>query len=502
MQVSSTASLPAPTGGWNTRDPWDQMDPKDAIQLDNVFPETTTCRVRKGFTVYGDTGTGEPVQTLMPYPALPAVLAASDGKIYDVNQDPAIELASGFASNIWSFTAFSTGGGKYILAANDSAIDVPWVYDGATITPLVLTGVTDTELSQVLIYAQQVFFVQRETLSVWYTTAGTYQGALTEFDFGPFCKKGGVIAAIGTWTRDNGAGGVDDLFVMITTEGEVLLYSGLDPSADWSLIGLFAVGRPVVGRCLVNTGPDLVLICADGFQPLSEYLQFGETRAGSTDIARKIGNAAQSAVTSYGDEVGWQGMIWGYQSMLIVNVPQGDSATFVQYVCNTTTGAWCRFKGMNAWCWSSLEEDLIFGGGDGVVYKAWNGVADNGNDIVAEIVTSYQYVGGRGANKQFLMARPVMQVNGPLAYALNVQVDYANPVMLPTVNSNLPPTGTWDTAVWGVDLWGTSAASLQRVWSGVSGIGYAVAVHMKVSTHTISASVNSFDVMYQAGWAL
>jgi hypothetical protein len=44
-------------------------------------------------------------------------------------------------------------------------------------------------------------------LSVWYTTAGAYQGALTEFDFGPLCTKGGSIAAVNTWTRDNGFGG-------------------------------------------------------------------------------------------------------------------------------------------------------------------------------------------------------------------------------------------------------------------------------------------------------
>lgn len=504
MQVSSTASLPAPTGGWNTRDPWDQMDPKDAIQLDNWFPETSYCRIRKGHIPYADTGTATLVGTLFAYGDT-QLLAASDGEIWDVTDPNAVvSLASGYSSDIWAWTQFATGGGQYIIAASVGG-DNPWVYDGATVTPIVVVGVAATALSQPLIFQQRVFYVEAGTLSVWYTTAGAYQGALTEFDFGPLCKKGGSIACLGTWTRDNGSGGADDLFVVVTTEGEVLIYTGYDPASVWALVGIFACGKPVNGtraRCLVNTGPDLVLICADGFQPLSDYLQYGETRAGTTDISRKIGNAAQSAVALYGDEDGWQGLIYGYQSMLIVNIPQGDNATFYQYVGNTTTGAWCRFKGMNAWCWATWGRNIYFGGNDGVVYQALIGVEDNGADIVAEMVTSYQYVGGRGANKQFLMARPVMQVNGPLAYSLNVAVDYQNPGVLPTINSNLPVAGTWGSGTWGVSLWGTSQLTLQRQWSGVSGIGYAVAVQMKVSTHTVTATVNSFDLMYQPGWAL
>ena len=505
MQVSSTASLPAPTGGWNTRDPWDQMDPKDAIHLDNWFPETSYCRIRKGHVAYADTGTGTNVDTLFAYPSGQRLLAASGGEIWDVSDPNAVvSLASGYTSDKWLSAIFSTGGGEFLIAGNTIG-DAPWVYDGATITPLAVVGVAATALGQPLPYQQRMFYVETGTMSVWYTTAGAYQGALTEFDFGPLCKKGGGISAIGTWTRDNGAGGADDLFVVVTNQGEVLLYTGYDPASVWALVGIFACGKPVENfeaKCLVNTGPDLVLLCADGFQPLSDYLQYGETRAGSTDISRKIGNAAQTAVAQYGDESGWQGLIYGYQSMLIINIPQGDDTTFVQYVGNTTTGAWCRFKGMNARCWATYEQVIYFGGNDGVVYQGLIGVTDNGADIVAEMVTSYQYVGGRGANKQFLMARPVMQVNGPLAYSLNVAVDYQNPGVLPTINSNLPVAGTWGSGTWGVSLWGTSQLTLQRQWSGVSGIGYAVAVQMKVSTHTVTATVNSFDLMYQPGWAL
>lgn len=506
MGPGQTVSIPSPTGGWNTRDPLDGMPPQDATTLDNFFPDTGSVNLRRGYELFCETGETDQIGTLFPYSGggTNDLLAAAGGAIFDITSGTAVSLDTGYTSDIWSWTNHSTSGTPRIIAANDSGADVPWVYDGATIAAVVVTGVTDTNLSQVLLHAQRVFYVERNSLSVWYTTAGAFQGALTEFDFGPLCKKGGTINALGTWTRDNGAGGADDLFVLVTTEGEVLIYSGIDPATatDWTLQGVFSVGKPVPGaRCLVNTGPDLVLICADGIQPLSEYLVYGSTRASDTQLARKIANAAQNAVADYGSLTGWQGVTYGQASMLLINVPQ--SATLIyQFVANTTTGAWCRFKNMNAYCWAVHDGNLYFGGADGSVYLAWTGTVDITSDIIGEIVTSYQYVGGNGANKRFTMCRPILQTDGRLTFSLGVNVDYANVNYLPVVTSNVPSGSLWGSGVWGSATWGSGALTLQRTWAGVSGIGYAVAVHMVVSTQTMRVRVNSFDLMYERGWAI
>lgn len=502
---SQVASLPSPTGGWNTRDPFDRMPPQDAIQLDNFFPDTNYCQLRRGHIEHCDTGETDPIGTLFSYSGGgdDVLLAAVAGDIVDVTTATPASLATGYNSDIWNYTNHSSGGTPRLIACNDSGLDVPFVFDGTTVTPAVLTGVTDTDLSQVLLHAQRVFYVQRGTLSVWYTTAGAFQGALTQFDFGPFCKKGGTINAIGSWTRDNGTGGADDLFVVVTTEGEVLLYAGTDPAAGiWELNGVFAVGKPVPGpRCLVRTGPDLVLLCADGFQPLSEYLLYGTTRAVDTSLARKIANAAQSAVATYGSLTGWQGIIYGEASMLLINVPQ-SSTTVYQYVANTTTGAWCRFLGMDAFCWAVLDGKLYFGQAGGIVCQAWTGPADITSDIVGAVITSYQYVGGMGAQKRFIMCRPVIQTNGPITYSLGVSVDYSTLQTLPTISSNDTSGGLWDAAIWDSSVWATTTMTVQKNWAGVSGIGYSVAVQIKVSTQTLSMRLNSFDLMYERGWAI
>jgi len=503
--ASSVASLPSPTGGWNTRDPFDRMPPEDAIQLDNFFPDTGFVQLRRGHIEHCDTGETDPVGTLFSYTGGgdDTLLAAVAGDIVDVTTSTPASLATGYNSDVWSWTNHSAGGTPRLIACNDSGMDVPFVYDGATVAPVVVTGVTDTDLSQVLLHAQRVFYVERNSLSVWYTTAGAFQGALTEFDFGPFCRKGGTINAIGSWTRDNGAGGSDDLFTVVTTEGEVLLYAGTDPAAGiWELQGVFANGKPIPGpRCLVKTGPDLVLICADGFQPLSEYLVYGSTRAIDTSLARKIGNAAQAAVAEFGSLAGWQGLIYGEASQLIVNVPQSSTLVY-QYVANTTTGAWCRFIGQNAFCWAVLGGKIYFGAADGMVCEAWTGPADITADIVGSLIGSYQYVGGPGAQKRFVMCRPVIQTNGPITYSLGVSVDYSTLQTLPTISSNDTSGGLWDAGLWDSALWSTQSLTVQKNWAGVSGIGYSVAVQLKVSTHTLLMRINSFDLMHERGWAI
>ena len=100
------------------------------------------------------------------------------------------------------------------------------------------------------------------------------------------------------------------------------------------------------------------------------------------------------------------------------------------------------------------------------------------------------------------MCRPVLQTNGRLSYSLGVDIDYASTSTLPTVNSNSPTAGVWGAGTWGTSKWGGENLTLQRVWSGVSGIGYSVAVHMLVSTQTVDVRVNSFDLMYEPGWAI
>jgi hypothetical protein len=64
QNTATTASIPAPIGGWNARDSLANMSPTDAVQLVNWFPTPTDVTMRKGYTVVSILTTSTGVQTI------------------------------------------------------------------------------------------------------------------------------------------------------------------------------------------------------------------------------------------------------------------------------------------------------------------------------------------------------------------------------------------------------------------------------------------------------
>lgn len=493
-------TFPIATGGWNARDALDAMKPDEAETLTNWFPETTYLRLRRGYAPFSDTGTDDPVKTLAVFEGGPTrvLLAAAGGEWFDCSTDPATSLASGFSTDLWDTTNFNAGGSPYLLAANGA--NIPQVYDGGTMTAVANTigGVPATAVfSLVNAYNSRVYYAETETLKIWYLPVGQYQGALTEYDLGPLCEKGGYIVSLATWTRDNAAAGANEMFVVVTSAGEVLVFIGDYPGGTWQLSARFAVGLPVAGpNCVTRIGPDMILLCEDGFQPLAHYLQLGQSQASAIALSSKIGNAVTAAVNAAKDEEGWGAVLYPAGNMMIFNIPQG-SGVFYQYAVNSLTGAWCQWQGQNAYSWAVYETAPYFGGADGVVYLADSGSSDNGANINAEYRGSYQYVGGVGMLKLVNMAQPIFNTTGPVTVNFGIDVDFNNTTLTAPATS----TGTgsvWGSAVWGLGTWG-SGPTLQRNWVGVGALGYAIAPHFVVTTNSISLNLMAINLIYEKG---
>ena len=493
-------TVPAPVGGWNASSALDDMPKDEAETLINWFPQTTFARMRRGYTAFCDTGSGAPVKALMTWNGGQAsdLLAASNGEIFDISTGTAASLAAAFGGDDWVSVNYTTGGGNYLLMVNGVETEA-WYYDGGTVNAAANTvgGAASTLIfNQVEAYNSRVFFAEKNTLSIWYLPVQQFQGALTELDLGPICVRGGQIASLTTWTRDNAASGANEMFVIVTTKGEVLIYNGPDP-ATWTLSARFLVGEPVSGpRPVVRLGPDCVLLCEDGFQPLATYLQLGESKAAAIALSAKIGNAVTDAVRNYKSEDGWSGLLYPASNMLIFNVPRG-SGTFYQYVANTITGSWCQFQGMNAYCWVIWNAKPYFGDAAGVVYLSDTGVSDDGAAVNTEWRGSYQYAGVRGLIKRFTMARPIFQTTGPVVTSFSVDVDFVNSG-ISAASLSTTSSAVYGTAVYGAALYGGSY-QLQRDWIGVANIGYAVAPHMKISSNTISVNLMATDILYEPG---
>ncbi len=499
MPVARGQSTPAPTGGWNARDPLTDMRPEDAVILDNYFPTAQGVELRKGFDSHatGLTGSVESLMAYQPPGSGAKLFAANNSAVYDVTSAGAIGAAefSGLNGIRFQHVNFGNSAGNFLYLVNGT--DSPRYYNGSSWTTPTTTGVTGSDLVHVNVFKRRLFFVEKDTLSFWYFAVETVSGSVTEFRLDGLAQLGGYLMAMGTWSRDSGDG-IDDLAVFITSRGECIIYQGTDPgsASTWALVGVFRVGEPIGRRCMFKVGGELVIVTRDGFTPISKAIA-GARASDRAAISDKIANAVTDAVRSYSGNFGWQPILYPKGNYALFNVPRIEGSRMDQYVMNTTTGAWCRFTGQDANCWEVFNDELYFGG-SAVVYKADSGQDDNGDNIEGEAKTAFTYLGGRGRQKRFTMVRPVIQSNGTVGFALNVNVDFENRIPTATPTFTEAEGSPWDTSAWDTSPWG-SADGIQKEWQGVDGVGYAASIYLKSSTQGLDVDWFSNDWVYETG---
>ena len=125
-----TASVAAPIGGWNARDSVAEMNPLDAVVLNNFYPTPSQIQLRKGYTQFATGITGQ-VDTLMQYSggSTSKLFAAAGSVIYDVSSGGvATSAVTGLGSDRWQYVNASTAGGNFLTAVNGN--DAALLYDG------------------------------------------------------------------------------------------------------------------------------------------------------------------------------------------------------------------------------------------------------------------------------------------------------------------------------------------------------------------------------------
>jgi len=503
-RVSDTDSLPAPVGGWNVRDALANMDKADAIILDNWFPGASDVMVRKGYTQWA-TGIGAQVETILPYngPSTQKLFAAAATNIYDVTSGGVVGAAvvTSLSNARWQHTNVATSGGQFLYAVNGA--DKPLLYNGSTWTPIdsgsspAISGVTTTNLIHVNIFKERVWFVEKSTLKAWYLPVASVGGTAAPLDLSAFCKRGGQLMAMGTWTVDAGSG-VDDYAVFVTSEGEVLVYQGTDPtsSSTWALKGVWQLGSPIGRKCLLKFGGDLLLICVDGVVPLSRALVSSRVQP-KVALTEKINGAMANAAQLYSANFGWKLLFYPKGSMLLLNIPVSTGSFQQQYAMNTITGSWGRFLNVSANCWELYQDEPYFGG-NGFVGKFWQTFADNGGTIAAEAKQAFSYFGSRGQLKHFKEVRPLLTSNGSPAILAALNVDYDTNTPSGTLNFAPTQYAVWDSSLWDAGIWGGELSVLAN-WQTINGLGTAAALHLFLSQSGIDTHWQATDFLFERG---
>jgi hypothetical protein len=469
----------------------------DAIQMDNVFPGVQDVQLRKGRVKWA-TGAPANIKTLLSYNggSTSKLFASTNAGIYDVTGGGVIGAAVVACTNgQWSHVNFVTPGGNFLILANGS--DGVKSYDGAAWAVPAITVAVPANLFYVTAHQKRLWFVENSSMSLWYLPTESIAGAAVKFPVGALFKRGGSVTAIGSWTVDSGSG-MNDLFVIVTSNGEIAIYQGTDPasSATWALVGVFDAPRPLGNRPLLDYGGDLLYLSKNGLIPISKLAQ--STLLDRTQgVSYQIDGAFLDAATTYGTNTGWQMAMHKTANLLIVNVPVSNDTLAYQFVMNTITKAWCRFTDWNASCWAVLGDDIYYAGGT-TVSKAWTGFSDAGSPIVGTVIQAYSYLGLK-RQKAIALARPNYSLSGEAQVVMAMDADFRTFAGQTLINyAPVSSAAVWNSSLWDSGLWNSGTSVMEPRWLTIPcELGYLHSFRLQISTSVSTFAWTSTDFAHR-----
>lgn len=503
--VSRVTTRPSPNKGLNSYDSIVAMGEGYALLLRNLFAQPYGCQVRRGFVRHCEGMVGV-VETIMSHntvvPKLYAVADdAGDATIYDAtapNGTP-IVVQSGFANARFQHINFPNAAGVHLIAVN-GADDLVWIQPDGTLvnvaegdgTADTIKNIDPTTFIQVYAHQKRLWFVEKDTTFAWYMPPDQITGDATLFNPGVNWTRGGSLVQIITWTIDDG-NGADDHIAFISSEGEVSIYQGTDPSGDgtWTLQGVYFAGAPVSGhRVACRYGGDIFIITQFGLVQLSNLLKSTKVNPTEGDNSQKVQYLISGAVMENHQRFGWQPFVFPSANMVLINVPTTDIQRF-QFAMNDITKAWSEFLGYNANCWE-LHQQLPFFGGTGAIYRAWEQFTDDavvandgtvtpGAAVRSEAQTSFSYFDSLGNQKHFKMVRPTILSRGQFNLSLSVNTDFLFDSPVAPVGFAPLETGKWDEDLWNSVVW-SGGLNTNKVWTAVTGIGTAASIRLLLKT--------------------
>ena len=476
-------SIPAPTGGWNTRDSLDEMDPRDAVVMDNMIPKIGKVALRPGYEDFvtgiaadiGGSWAADEIETLftLVVGSTEQFLCAMDGGIARIDSGTAaqVKVRGSYTSDRWQYTTFAestTNGNPQIYAVN--GVDQPWKYDGTTQadwTPT-MTGGTDNNLAWIFSFKNRIYAGEANSRNFWYSGLGD-DTALTEFPLEGIRGAQGNILFMGAMTRDTGSG-PDDFAVFVTDEGQVIVYQGTNPgdASAWSIVGVYRIPKPINSRrAYSQLFGDIVIATELDYIFLNDALQ----QSGAVILnPSKLTGAMQDAAARHKDNYGWEMTISEQDSLMFSNVPRETNAQYHQHVINLQTKAGARFTGWNFNTFVTWNGKLYAAGND-AVYRVMSRLSDDAstdeNSIPMRCQTAWTDLQSPQI-KQVKAARLLLRTQGPFTYGAAIGTDFNDP----QVESPASAGPTSESTFWGdtagvTTLWG-DAAGATTYWAGTT----------------------------------
>lgn len=488
----SSVTIPAPYGGLNLRSDITALQPNEARVLENFFPSAGQVELRRGYASHATgMGSGE-VKTLAGFVGLTTskLIAGANGKLWDcTTAGAATQLATGFTEDRWQTELYNN---RLILV---NGVDLPQHYTGSVIgaTSWSGSGLTITNLVNVGLARNRLWFCENNSADVWYGGVGSISGTLTKFQLSQI-STGGICMAIGSWSRDSGIG-ADDVTVFVMSTGEIIIYEG-DVASTFNLIGKYAGAPPIGRQCLRKIGGELMVITKLGLLPVSAAIGGVALDFARIDPWGKIAPGIVSDAALYSANTGWHAVL--HLGVFYVNVPLVDGALAKQWVINTRNGSPTTFTGWNGSAFCSFNDELYFGGQTGGVVYQVGGSSDNGADITAYANGAFITPSGPDKTNLFTGIRPKIQASGAVSGVLGVDVDYVvRSLSAPSVNIVQDNSTTPWGSPWG-SAWGSESTSAP-LWYGIQGNGRSVSVKLRATGQTQDMQWFATDLLWKPG---
>lgn len=505
VEQTSGYSMPAPVAGLNFSDPIDQMAPGYALSLENVVPNGLNCAVRKGHTFLNGIGsTASTVNTL-------SGMANADGT-YQVlaavsPSNTLYRVTSGAMSSIggpYSTAVFNTDTFGYRTYLCNGVDDVQVVATGAAAAST-FTGVALTDLINVSSYKERLYFVEKNTCKVWYgNTQALGASALTSYDFQFAMKYGGFVVSAGSFSSNYSLSS-QDLFYVLSSEGELLFYEGSSPAditTPWGLVRRSKIGRPLGYKATVSVENDIWIITDQGIAPITAIFSTEPSLAIET-----VGKKINPFIAQYAQSVPfshlWTGTYFSKERKVYITVPITSSST-VLLVYNIVGQAWTMYtlcQDKIALKVASVAGQIFYAGLSGNVYT---GEVGNSDYISATVINptrffgrgAFSSFGQRGLWKAYRDIRPLIKTVRTANLGLGIDTDFKQTSTITTISPGPTVYTPWGSP-WGSPWSSGSDYIYDR--HAVKGQGYSAAIKFGGVMNNVPLEINGFDIRYTQG---
>jgi hypothetical protein len=408
----------------------------------------------------------------------------------------------------WKCAVAHTSPGTGTFAAARTATPGQWTLDTASDGVSFITGPATAPaaiqngqgLTYVWKYRSRLFFIQGGTMNAWCLPINAVGGELVYIPLSGAAKRGGSLLFGASWSVDSGDNS-DDKCCFFTDQGEVVVFTGTDPSAaaNWSQHGRYDISKPLGKNGHQQLGGDVLVATIDGIVPLSAAVQKDVSALSLAAITYNI-EPMWMRELKLKDTIPWTIAKWDEGDAMFVTFPGGGSyGKQTVGVSNLHTGAWSRYVGIDAMCFMKLNGSLFFGTQDGKIQQFESGGFDDGhwdealhknvgNTYGCRIVGGWEMFQTPPNQVTWFQARAAFfsAAREPFEPQLTATTDYE--LRIPPFPNAGPDPGVqdvWDQGLWDQALWDQPSASVAPVrntmWASIGETGFSHAPIIQVT---------------------